>query len=171
MKIAVAAAALALAASPSEFVASHQQPDGGFAETGQSSDANLTAWAVLGLSAAGKTPDRSPADYLTTVPATSANDVALRILALRALGRDTGALVARLEGMRGPTGRIGTLVNSTIWGVLALRGAGRPAGTPPRRPGCTRAGRARRRSACASTTLRVPCSMHSAIVCASPSTG
>jgi len=129
VKIAVAAAALAIAASPSEFVASHQQPDGGFAETGQSSDANLTAWAVLGLSAAGKTPDRSPADYLTTVPATSANDVALRILALRALGRDTGAFVDRLESMRGPTGRIGTLVNSTIWGVLALRGAGRPAGT------------------------------------------
>jgi len=129
LKIAIAAVALALAASPSEFVASHQQSDGGFAETGQSSDANLTAWAVLGLSAAGKTPDRSPADYLTTVPATSANDVALRILALRALGRDTGALVGRLESMRGPTGRIGTLVNSTIWGVLALRGAGRPAGT------------------------------------------
>ena len=129
VKIAVAAVALALAASPSEFVASHQQSDGGFAETGQSSDANLTAWAVLGLTAAGKAPDRSPADYLSEAPATSANDLALRILALRALGRDTGALVDRLEGMRGPNGRIGTLVNSTIWGVLALRAAGRPAGT------------------------------------------
>ena len=31
--------------------------------------------------------------------------------------------------MRGPNGRIGTLVNSTIWGVLALRATGRPAGT------------------------------------------
>jgi hypothetical protein len=129
VKFAVAAVALALAASPSEFVASHQQSDGGFAETGQSSDANLTAWAVLGLTAAGKTADRSPADYLVAAPATSANDVALRILALRGLGRETGALVVRLEGMRGPNGRIGTLVNSTIWGVLALRAAGRPAGT------------------------------------------
>ena len=129
VKIAVAAVALALAASPSEFVASHQQSDGGFAETGQSSDANLTAWAVLGLSAAGKTPDRSPADYLSTAPATSANDLALRILALRALNRDTGALADRLEDMRGPNGRIGSLVNSTIWGVLALRATGRPAGT------------------------------------------
>jgi Squalene-hopene cyclase C-terminal domain/Prenyltransferase and squalene oxidase repeat len=129
LKLAVAAVALALAASPSGFVASHQQSDGGFSETGQSSDANLTAWAVLGLSAAGKTPDRSPADYLSQVPATSANDLALRILALRALNRETGALVDRLEGMRGPNGRIGTLVNSTIWGVLALRAAGRPAGT------------------------------------------
>ena len=129
VKIAVAAVALTLAASPSEFVASHQQSDGGFAEMGQSSDANLTAWAVLGLSAAGKTPDRSAADYLSAAPATSANDLALRILALRALGRDNDALVDRLEGMRGPNGRIGTLVNSTIWGVLALRAAGRPAGT------------------------------------------
>jgi hypothetical protein len=129
VKIAVAAVALALAASPSEFVASYQQSDGGFAETGQSSDANLTAWAVLGLTAAGKAPDRSPAEYLSNAPATSANDLALRILALRALNRDTGALVDRLEGMRGPNGRIGTLVNSTIWGVLALRAAGRPAGT------------------------------------------
>src|SRR5262249_3198239 len=68
-------------------------------------------------------------DYLAAAPASSANDLALRILALRALGRDTSALVERLEGMRGPDGRIGTLVNSTIWGVLALRAAGRPAGT------------------------------------------
>jgi prenyltransferase beta subunit len=34
--------------------------------------------------------------------------------------------------MRGPHGRIGTLVNSTIWGVLALRSADRPAGTSVR---------------------------------------
>ena len=129
MKLALAAVALTLAVSPADFVVAHQQSDGGFAETGQSSDANLTAWAVLGLSAAGKTPDRSPADYLTAAPATSTNDVALRILALRALGRDTSALVDRLEGLRGPNGRIGTLVNSTIWGVLALRATGRPAGT------------------------------------------
>jgi iron complex transport system substrate-binding protein len=132
LKLAVAAAALALASSPADFVTAHQQPDGGFAEAGQSSDPNLTAWAVLGLTAARKTPDRPPADYLAGAPATTANDVALRILALRALGRDTGALVTRLEGMRGPGGRIGTLVNSTIWGVLALRSAGRPAGTSVR---------------------------------------
>ena len=132
LKFAVAAAVLALAGSPADFVASHQQADGGFAESGQSSDPNLTAWAVLGLTAAGKAPDRSPADYLASAPAATANDVALRILALRALGRDPGALVDRLEGMRGPGGRIGTLVNSTIWGVLALRSAGRPAGTSVR---------------------------------------
>ncbi len=133
VKIAVAAVALAVAASPAAFVASHQQADGGFAEPGQkSSDANLTAWAVLGLRSAGVTPGRSPVDYLTSAPASTANDLALRILALRALGLDTVTLVDRLEGMRGSNGRIGTLVNSTIWGVLALRAAGRPAGTSVR---------------------------------------
>ena len=129
LKVAVVVVALALGASPADFVASHQQADGGFAEAGQSSDANLTALAVLGLTAAGKAPVRSPADYLAAAPAPSANDLALRILALRTLGRDTSALVDRLESTRRPDGRIGALVNSTIWGVLALRAAGRPAGT------------------------------------------
>jgi hypothetical protein len=128
VRIALAAVALVLAASPADYVAAHQQPDGGFAEPGKSSDANLTAWAVLGLTAAGKAPDRSPAEYLSSAPASSANDLALRILALRALGRDTRDLVDRLETMRRPGGRIGPLVNSTIWGVLALRATDRPTG-------------------------------------------
>jgi Squalene-hopene cyclase C-terminal domain/Prenyltransferase and squalene oxidase repeat len=129
MRLAVAAVALALAATPAEYVASHQQSDGGFAEAGQSPDPSLTAWAVVGLKAAGREPSRSPVPYLENAPARTANDVALRILALDALGGDTDALVDRLESMRGPGGRIGTLVNSTIWGVIALRATGRPAGT------------------------------------------
>jgi prenyltransferase beta subunit len=128
VKLAVAAVVVALAASPADYVASHQQSDGGFAEPGQSSDPSLTAWAVLGLKAAGREASRSPASYLENAPTRTANDVALRMLALDALGRDTGALAARLERMRGPGGRIGTLVNSTIWGVIALRATGRPAG-------------------------------------------
>ena len=132
MKLAVAVVALALAATPADYVASHQQSDGGFAEPGQTSDPSLTAWAVLGLKAAGREPSRSPAPYLESAPTRTANDLALRILALDALGRDTDALVNRLEDMRGPGGRIGTLVNSTIWGVIALRATGRPAGTSVR---------------------------------------
>jgi iron complex transport system substrate-binding protein len=126
--LAVAAVAVALTASPADYVASHQQADGGFAEPGQSSDPSLTAWAVLGLAAAGSRAERSPADYLIAAPAPTANDLALRILALRALGRDTRDLVARLERMRRGDGRIGALVNSTIWGVIALKAVGRPAG-------------------------------------------
>ena len=104
MKLAVLAVGLALAASPAEYVAAHQQSDGGFAEAGQqSSDPNLTAWAVLGLVAAGKAPGRSAGDYLAGAPATSPNDLALRILALDALGRDT-ALVLREAGEDAPPG-------------------------------------------------------------------
>ena len=131
MRLAVASVALALAVSPADYVAAHQQADGGFAEQGRASDPNLTAWAVLGLTAAGKPPSRS-ADFLISAPAESANDLALRILALQALGRNTDSLVARLESMRRPDGRIGTLVNSTIWGMLALRSTRRPAGTSVR---------------------------------------
>jgi prenyltransferase beta subunit len=131
-KLALAGVALTIAATPAEYVASHQQPDGGFAEPGQSSDPTLTAWAVLGLSAAGRAPDRSPAGYLQQSPTRSATDLALRIVALRELRQDTDALADRLERMRGPGGRIGPLVNSTIWGVIALRATGRPAGTSVR---------------------------------------
>jgi prenyltransferase beta subunit len=132
MKLAVVAVALAVAATPADYVVAHQQSDGGFAEPGQSSDSSLTAWAVLGLSAAGREPARSPAGYLEASPTRTANNLALRILALHELGRDTDALANRLLGMRGPGGRIGTLVNSTIWGVIALRATGRPAGTSVR---------------------------------------
>ena len=129
VRLAAPIAALALAATPAGFVSAHQNGDGGFAEQGQQSDPNLSAWAVLGLTAAGTAPARGAGDYLVDAPVESASDVALRILALHALGRNTDALATRLEGMRRPDGRIGTLVNSTIWGVIALRAAGRPAGT------------------------------------------
>jgi prenyltransferase beta subunit len=129
LKLALAAASLALAASPGSYVASHQQADGGFAEPGGRSDPSLTAWATLGLVASGRAPPDATGEYLASKPASGATDLALRILALDALGRDTSAEVARLEALRRPDGRIGSLVNSTIWGVLALRATDRPART------------------------------------------
>jgi squalene-hopene cyclase-like protein/prenyltransferase/squalene oxidase-like repeat protein len=132
MKIAACLlAAFVLAApatGPADYVLSHQQPDGGFAEPGGVSDPNLTAWAVLGLATADRAP-ASAVQYLDGKPYPEAIDLALRILALRALGQDVDGLVTRLETLRRPDGRIGPLVNSTAWGVLALRAAGRPAGT------------------------------------------
>ena len=119
-RFALAAVSVALAASPADYVASHQQPDGGFAEPGGQSDPALTAWATLGLVAAGQKPSGA-AEYLADKPTSGAADLALRILALDALGSDTSAQVARLEALRRPDGRIGALVNSTIWGVIALR--------------------------------------------------
>jgi prenyltransferase beta subunit len=134
MKLAVLAAALVLAApaaTPADYLLSRQQPDGGFAEPGGQSDPALTAWAVLGLDAATR-PPQSAADYLRGKPYPEATDLALRVLALRALGENTDALAGRLEILRRADGRIGPLVNSTIWGVLALRAAGKPAGTSVR---------------------------------------
>jgi prenyltransferase beta subunit len=127
VKLAQVAVSVALAASPAGYVASHQQPDGGFAEPGGQSDPALTAWATLGLVASGQKPSGPAAEYLAGKPASGASELALRILALDALGRDTRAEVARLEALRRPDGRIGSLVNSTIWGTLALRATGRPA--------------------------------------------
>jgi hypothetical protein len=109
------------------YVASRQQDDGGFAEPGGRSDPSLTAWAVLGLAAAGRPPARA-ADYLAARPANAAIDLALRVLALRALGRSAAGELDRLQELRRRDGRIGPLVNSTIWGMLAFRSAGRPAG-------------------------------------------
>jgi iron complex transport system substrate-binding protein len=115
------------------YVVGRQQPDGGFAEPEGSSDPGLTAWAVVAIRASGRDPSKlrrggaSPAEYLASRPATTANELALRILALDALGEDVREPADRLAAMRRPDGRIGPLVNSTIWGVIALRAAGRAA--------------------------------------------
>jgi hypothetical protein len=116
--------AVVLAVTPSSYLSSRQQPDGGFAEPGRHSSPELTAWAVLGLAAAGQ-PPTGVAAYLAGRPAADATDAALRVMALHALGANADSFLERLAPRR--DGRIGTLVNSTIWGVLALRTAGRPA--------------------------------------------
>ncbi|MCC6222660.1 MAG: terpene cyclase/mutase family protein [Thermoleophilia bacterium] len=128
-------AALALAgpagasnADAVDYLLTRQQSSGGFAEPGRSADPALTAWAVLGLRAAGRSvPDA--AGYLAGKPYPAATDLELRILALAALGRDVDGLARQLEGLRRSTGAIGPTLNSTIWGVLALEAAGRVAGS------------------------------------------
>lgn len=119
--LAVAGSALALtAAAPPDYVAARQQADGGFAEPGARSDPALTAWAVLGLEAAGRTPGREAAAYLRDAPVADTTDLALRVMALRALGESPEPFLERLRRQRRSDGRIGSLVNSTMWGVLAL---------------------------------------------------
>jgi hypothetical protein len=115
------------------YVLQQQREDGGFAEPGGASDPTLTAWAVLGIAASGRDPSKvsrggaSPAEYLASRPARTANELALRVLALDALGEDVREYADRLAAMRRPDGRIGPLVNSTVWSVIALQAAGRPA--------------------------------------------
>ena len=132
----VAAFALVLAAPASAapigegvtYLRSQQNDDGGFGEPGRGSTPGLTAWATLGIRAAGRWPRPAAADYLVDARTTSVSDKALNILALDALDRGVGIRARRLARVRTPSGRIGPYVNSTIWAVLALRAAGRPAG-------------------------------------------
>jgi Prenyltransferase and squalene oxidase repeat len=124
--LALAAAAFALATPlgpPADYLESRRGPDGGVAEPGGRADAALTAWTILALQAAGRDPGRASRDYVRRAEPGDVTQTALRALAL---GDDE--LLDRLEAARRPDGRIGPLVNSTAWSVIALRGAGRPAG-------------------------------------------
>ncbi len=114
MKLAALAAALAFA-SPASYLQSQQHADGGWG------DPALTAWAALGLRAAGA--DTGGAlDYLVAHQAelTKPTDVALVALAEAALGDETDALLVRL-----PTSP--SLVNEAVWSILAYRQAGKAA--------------------------------------------
>ncbi len=119
-----AAGATSPAARSAAFLAGRQSASGGFAEQGRAPDGTLTAWAALGLVAAGGFPaERARAlEFLRsrTADISTDADLALRVVALAALGEtiDDG-LLARLRRHRP-----GVLVNETIWTVLALRAAG-----------------------------------------------
>jgi hypothetical protein len=120
-------------ASPAQgsvrYLESRQQPSGGFAEPGRQATPGLTAWAVLGLRAAG-VPRASLEDarvYLERTDPDTVTDAQLVLLALSALGPPPPELVARVRGELRASGAIGPTVNSTIWGILALRAAGEPA--------------------------------------------
>ena len=120
----VAAGGNGLTAQSAAFLAGRQSQSGGFAEQGRTPDAALTAWAALGLVAAGgSTAERElAAGYLRggIAGAATDGDLALRVIALEALGETVDdSLLARLRRHR-PT----VLVNETIWSVLALSAAG-----------------------------------------------
>jgi squalene-hopene cyclase-like protein len=121
------------ATDASRYLIQHRATNGGFAEPGGSPSPGLTAWAILGLRAARHCPGRS-GDYLRGKPAPKATDLELRILALDALrsgcafDANLSRQVRRLRDLRRDNGQIGRTVNSTIWGILALRATGRPAG-------------------------------------------
>ena len=116
-----------------DYLQARQRASGGFGEPGQPAEVGLSGWVVLGLRAARAWPDDrdGAGDYLTGRADPAVTDLELRLLALKALGRNVGTLANRLEDYRQAGGRIGPTVNSTIWGVIALRAAGRrvPAAT------------------------------------------
>ncbi len=117
VKLLATLAATAALATPAGYVQGQQRDDGGFGGM------QVSAWATLGLVAAGKDSDRA-AEYLAAQKPATATDVALVALARSAAGDRPGDLLPRLRAHRP-----GKLVNATIWTILALRQAGEPA--PP----------------------------------------
>jgi hypothetical protein len=122
--IAALLAATALAASPAQYLQAQQRADGGCGGVG------MTAWATLGLRAAGA-PTTAAVGYLVAHEdeLQSATDVELVVTAEAAAGTPSPSLVARLHAFQHPNGSIGPLVNSTIWGAIALAQVGEP--VPP----------------------------------------
>jgi hypothetical protein len=122
------------------YLAAAQNPDGGFgAAPGQPSTELYSAWAAIGLAAAGRDPlslrsgGHTVLDALRAEAGTlqGAGDLERTILALRACGasvrslRAAGDPLARLVLLQRPDGSFGGLSNLTAFGVLALRAAGR----------------------------------------------
>ena len=133
LKLVVLAVALLAATSVTrgaDFLQTRQLPDGSFAERSQPGYPQLTAWATLGLTAAGAAPQAKAltVKYLVAHEAqlTSATDLALAALAERALGQNVDRPLARLRAMERSNGSFGGLVNGTAWSVLAFRGNGSP---------------------------------------------
>jgi energy-coupling factor transport system substrate-specific component len=112
-------------ATPVVYLAAHQSASGGFAEPGGQADPELTAWAVLGLRAAGAHPNGATLGYLQAHESglTAATDVELAAMAESALGAKPEALLLRIRRLERPNGAIGPALNSTAWGILALRQA------------------------------------------------
>jgi Prenyltransferase and squalene oxidase repeat len=129
-----------------DWLAAQQRPSGGFAvDSGREAGVEITAWAMLGLAAAGRNPldvtaaGKSPVDYLRSHlgEVKDAGDVARTILALEACGVDPRSfggedLVERLLTQRRQSGSYQGWPATSAYAVLALRSAdagGSTAGT------------------------------------------
>ena len=113
------------------YLLGRQQPGGGFAEPGGRASPGLTAWAVIGLRTGG-----TPASRLTEARAylagsagdlRSLTDAELVLTALARLGSSPDELVDRVNAARRRSGAIGSTLNATMWGIIALRAAREPA--------------------------------------------
>jgi energy-coupling factor transport system substrate-specific component len=126
------------------YLRSAQNGDGGFgAARGQRSSELFSAWAAIGLAAAGENPLALARDGHTVLDAirreaftlSGPGDLERTILALRACGASThdfpgGDLLARLLRYRSSDGSFGGLVNITAFAIFSLRAVGHSAGDP-----------------------------------------
>jgi prenyltransferase beta subunit len=126
------------------YLAHAQNRDGGFGGArGQRSSELYSAWAAMGLAAAGRDPlsltdaGHSVLDSIRAEASTleGAGDEERTILALHACGVSVHALqggdpLAKLMGARASDGSFARLVDTTTFAIFALRAAGRPASDP-----------------------------------------
>ena len=109
------------------FVQGRAQPDGGYAEPGGASTVGLTATSVLALRAAGApVPDAARAYLQAHEQGLTPTEIELSTMAEAVSGGVSPALLDELHALEHPSGAIGPAVNSTVWGILALRQAGEP---------------------------------------------
>lgn len=120
------------------YLTGAQNADGGFGGAkGQRSSELFSAWAAIGLAAAGEDPmalGHGGHTVLSSIEGEAstlqgAGDLERTILALRACGVSTHRLpggdpVARLLRLRSSDGSFGQLVNLTAFAILALRASG-----------------------------------------------
>jgi hypothetical protein len=122
LKIAVLAAASVLS-----FVQGRAQPDGGYAEPSGGSTVALTATAVLALRAAGAQPSATTRTYLLAhETGLTSTELELVVMAEAVTGGVSVTALGSLHGLVHPSGLIGEALDSTYWGVLALRQAHQP---------------------------------------------
>src|SRR3954468_519493 len=126
--------AMLAAASVLSFVQGRAQPDGGYAEVGRPSTIALTATAVPGLHAQGASaPAATRAFLLAHESGLTATELELVVMAEAVSGGASDGALASLRALLTPSGRIGEALNSTYWGVIALRQAGQPVPAETRR--------------------------------------
>jgi energy-coupling factor transport system substrate-specific component len=127
-----------------DYLTSAQDANGGFgAAPGQASSELYTAWAAIGLAAAGRNPAATRRDGRSALDAIGAQagtlegpgDLERTILALRACGASTGSLAGKnliggLLRYRSSDGSFGHLLNITAFAIFALRASGRSAADP-----------------------------------------
>jgi hypothetical protein len=119
--------ALLVSASVLSFVQGRAQPDGGYAEAGKRSTVALTATAVLAVHAAGAdTSDATRAYLFAHESGLTTTEFELVVIAEAVTGGASDAALGSLRGLVHPSGLIGEALNSTYWGVLALRQANQP---------------------------------------------
>lgn len=121
-----------------DWLEAQQRPSGGFAaDSGRDPGAEMTAWTMLALAAAGRNPldvtsgGKSPVDFLRNHvdEVKDAGDVARTILALEAAGVDPHGfagedLVERLLSQQRDSGSYQGWPATSAYAVLALRAAG-----------------------------------------------